>query len=193
MPRLIAAVATLLLMSGCTAVDQNVALSPEAPRAANSIAAAEPVALDVVDARTDNALGHINNLDAEPARITTTQDLAAIVKTATAETLQWYGFRPVAWRDRADPRMLVEIERIDHQVDATLPRDASTEVELRVRAWRGNETYTARAQSSLSKRMVGAATPEANAELIDQALTQALERLLSPELARFLAGIPTRP
>ena len=63
MPRLLALIPLLLLLSACATTDQRVTIAPEPPRLEPAaLGNAGAVALDVVDARDDRQLGSIQAL-----------------------------------------------------------------------------------------------------------------------------------
>jgi uncharacterized lipoprotein YajG len=189
MPRLLALIPLLLLLSSCATTDQRVTIAPEPPRLEPAaLGNAGAVALDVVDARDDRQLGSIQALEGPPASITSSQDVAYATQLAAATALSNAGFRPTPWSDNAEPRLLIQIEHIEHTVGAGVPREVSTEVRLSARAWQQGRQYSASAESSVSDTVAIRPSAEANAAAIETAVTEALRRLMDRKLLEFLAG-----
>lgn len=188
-PRLLALTPLLLLLGACATTDQRVTIAPEPPALeGGAVTNAGQVALDVIDARDTEQLGTLEVLDGAPARITSSQDVAYATQLAAATALTEAGFRPTPWSDSAEPRLLIRIEEIQHTVGAGLPRDVSTVVRLSARAWQQGRQYSASAESSVSNTVAVRPSAESNAATIEQAMTEALRRLMDRELTTFLAG-----
>lgn len=186
----VAALLLALLLPACATLDQTVSLAPAAPSIGDSVANAGPVSLEVVDRREGTDLGSIEAVEGESARILADGEIAYPVQLAAARALQSVGFRPTLWSDDADPRLLIEIESIEHTVSARLPRGIATEVRLTARAWRDGRRYRASATATASDQAAARPSAEMNAEAIERAISDALKRLLGEELTRFLAGNP---
>lgn len=187
-PAALLALLASLLLSACATVDQTVSLAPLAPALGERVTDAGAVALEVVDRREDQALGAIEAVEGQDARILADGEIAYPVQLAAARALQSVGFRPTLWSDDADPRLLIEIESIRHTVSARLPREVQTEVRLNARAWHGGRRYSANATATATDRAATRPSAEMTGEAIDSAITQALRRLLGEELTAFLAG-----
>lgn len=186
--RLLAVLIAATLLAGCAQTAQTVRLSPEAPETGPPISDGQPIALEVLDRRSDEALGVLRNSDQLPAKITSETDVAYQLQLTAAKALRGYGFRPGLWSDDAEPRLLIEIVELRHEVGETVPRDISTNVTLHARAWQDGREYEVEASSSLSDISAVRPNAERNGEFIDRALTQALSRLLDKRLAAFLRG-----
>lgn len=187
-PRLLALTPLLLLLGACATTDQRVTIAPEPPTLdGGAVPSPGPVALDVVDGRDSDRLGTIEALEGPPARITSTQDIAYATQLAAATALTEAGFRPTPWSDSAEPRLLIQIEQIEHTVGAGVPREVRTEVRLSARAWQDGRQYSATAESSVTDTVAIRPSAEDNAAAIEEAITQALRRLMDPKLTAFLA------
>ncbi|UEX78577.1 YajG family lipoprotein [Spiribacter halobius] len=176
------------LLGACAQTTQSVRLGPEPPETGPVLGDERVVALRVVDTRENPDLGTLENRDGDPARVITDQNLAYVVELAAGEALLGYGLRPTVWEESYTPRLQIDIEQLEHSVDADLPRDVATRVTLRARAVDNGQRYTSQARTELTDRRPTAPDAEANAAYINEAITRALGRLLDEELAAFLAG-----
>ena len=188
--RLFVPIATAALLAACAQGAQTVRLSPKPvlPEA-EPLGAGQRVALEVLDRRPDPRLGELKNVDKPPAPITSEQELDYVVQLAAAEALDAWGFRPAVWDDGAPRRLIVEVLTLRHSVDASIPRDVETVVELGLRAFSDGRTMEAKASARSTDR-IAALRPSAErtGEAIDKTLAEAMQRLFDRRLAAFLAG-----
>lgn len=178
----------LLILAGCAQPTQELRLSPAAPSTGPLIGDGQSLAVDVVDVRDDSDLGRQGSIDGETIRIRSDKDIAYAVQLAAAEALRGYDFQPTLWDDSQEPRLLIRIEELDHQVTAAVPFQLETRITLQATAWRGGERYRTRARTTLTDQRALPPRESTNTEVIDEAITRALGELLNRELADFLAG-----
>jgi len=190
--RIFSLVLTLLLLAGCAPTSQVVNLAPTAPTAGpgDQVAGAGRLALEVVDGRNDSAVGTLIGSEGKRAPITAAHDVPYSLQLAVADALSKRGFKPTVWSDDAQPRLLVEIEKLNLTVDDSLPRHLDTEVVLKATAWHHGQRYTSSAQSSISDRMATRPSAETSATYLNKGLSQALDKLLAPKLMQFLGTGP---
>ncbi len=187
LPRLLVLGLLSLLVGACaTPQDQRLQLTPAAPELEAGDYSGR-VAFEVVDRREAQELGLIEVVEGEAGRVPAGPDLAYAVQLAAARGLSEAGFRATLWSDDAEPRLLIEIEELRHTVSAQLPREVRTEVQLAARAWRDGRRYSTRAQSTVTDHVALRPSAADNAKIVEQAITEALERLLAPKLTDFLA------
>ncbi len=178
----------LLVVAGCSQTTQDLRLSPAPPATGPLIGGGERLGLEVTDTRTDRDLGMLENPDGSIVRLTAAQDVAYAVQLAAAEALRGYDFNPGLWDDRREPRLAIGIERLEHEVTAGVPYQLETRIALTATAWLDGERYTTRARTSLTEQRALPPRAATNTEVIEKAITRALDELLNEELARFLAG-----
>lgn len=186
--RIVALALTLLLVSACAPTSQVVNLAPTAPEAtaADQVPGAGRLALEVVDSRRNSDVGTLVGSEGKRAPITAAHDIAYTLQLAVADALSKRGFDPAVWSDDAEPRLLVEIEKLNLTVDDSLPRNLTTEVVLKATAWHNGQRYTSSAQSTIKDRMATRPSAETSATYLNNGLSQALDKLLAPKLMNFL-------
>lgn len=188
--RLSLIVLTAAALAGCAQKAQTVRLAP-APEltGAEAIGGQRRVALEVLDRREQPALGELLNHNKPAAPITSEQPLEYVLQLAAADAISAWGFRPAIWDDDAERRLVIEVLTLHHTVDASLPHDTETVVELGLRAFQGGRTMEAKASARSSDRLVALSpSAEESAEAIDRTVAKAMERLFDRRLAAFLAG-----
>jgi len=193
MPRVwkpIVALIAAAVLAGCAQTPQTIRLAPDAPNEmAVNYGQGRDVALRVVDNRLDKSqLGELRNRNEEPAPLRTKQDLSYVVKLAAGQVLKAYGFNPTPWSEDAERRLTISIDSLHHTVGAAIPRDVNTTVKLSSTAVYGNKSLKLQAEQNSSDEITHRPSPDENAQFIDKAITQALGRLYSDDLARFLAN-----
>lgn len=186
--------AAAILLGGCAQTPQTVRLAPDPPdKYAVDYGQGREVALRVVDQRLDKTqVGELLNREGEPAPVRTKQELAYVMELTVGETLKAYGFKPVPWNENARRRLTVSINHVSHTVDAAVPRDIETTVRLAATAVHGEKTLKLKAEQRSDDRLTHRPSADENAQYIDSALSEALGRLMSDELGRFLASGETR-
>lgn len=186
----IVALIAAAVLAGCAQTPQTVRLAPDAPdEMAVNYGQGRNVALRVVDNRLDKSeLGELQNRNEEPAPLHTKQDLAYVVKLAAGQVLKAYGFNPTPWNGDAERRLTISIDSLHHTVGAAIPRAVNTSVKLSATAVHGNKSLKLKAEQNSNNQITHRPSPDENAEFIDDAITKALGRLYSDDLAKFLAS-----
>ena len=188
--RLLAPLAAAALLAACAQGAQTVRLSPKPvlPEA-EPLGGQQRVALEVLDRREDPRLGELQNIDKPAAPINSEQEVDYVVQLAAAEALNAWGFRPAVWDDSAPRRLIVEVLTLRHIVDASIPHDVETVVELGLRAFSNGRTMESKASARTTDRITALRpSAERTAAAIDKTLAEAMQRLFDRRLAAFLAG-----
>ncbi|MEX0382463.1 YajG family lipoprotein [Spiribacter sp. 1M153] len=175
------------LLAACSQGTQNLRLSPQPPATEPVTDSDRGIALQVVDNRSQSDLGILENPNRSIIRLVAAQDLAYTVQLAAAEGLRGYGFRPTLWDGAGEPRLEIGIETLSHDVAVGVPYELTTRITLDAVAVAGGERFTSQAQTTRTRQRVLPPNAKANAEAVDAAITEALDRLLNAELAAFLA------
>lgn len=169
-----------LLSGGCALSPQQVPIQPAFSVPQRDFGAGLSIALAVTDSRPHAYFGERGGVY-DTAYITPEGDITAPVRSALEGALGRYGFTVTGARQPADLSMLVNIQAIDYEASGNA---AMTTVDTRVSL--GFELAAPDGQvfngdSSVSQSTEVALKPgEArNAELINQTLSLALERLMS--------------
>ena len=178
----------LLVLIGCAWVGQTVTLrpAPNVPVSGPGLGAA--VAVRVTDRRTTRVLGY-RGLDSHQAEITTRQDMPRLVRGEILAGLLRQGF--TADPGDAPARVLhVEILALEYTTAMDFWKGSvRTRAVLRVRASRGGPPFERTYEGVREEKTFEAPRAKTNARLLNGALSDALERLLTDDRLRvFLAG-----
>ena len=178
------------LLGACAQTSQTVRLAPQPElSAAKDLGGQRRVAVEVLDRRERVAVGELANRSGPAAPIFAKEPPEYALQLAAADALKKWGFRPAVWDDEAERRLVIEVLTLHHAVDASLPHDTETVVELGLRAYQGGRTMETKASARSSDRLVALSpSAEESAKAIDRTLATALERLFDEKLAAFLAG-----
>ena len=186
--RILLLVTAAALLAACSQGTQNLRLSPEPPATEGIAGGNQDVGLEVVDRRSQSDLGVLENPNRSIVRLVPAQDLAYTVQLAAAEGLRGYGFTPRLWDADRQPRIEIAIDNLRHDVAVGVPYDLTTRITLSAVAHADGERLTTQAQTTRTAQRALPPNAEANAELVNAAISEALTRLLNGELAAFLAG-----
>lgn len=186
--RIVLLITATALLAACSQGTQNLRLSPVPPATEGIAGGDQDVGLQVVDRRSQSDLGVLENPNRSIVRLVAAQDLAYSIQLAAAEGLRGYGFTPRLWDDGRQPRIEIGIETLRHDVAVGIPYDLTTRVKLSAAAYADGERFTSQAQTTRTAQRALPPNAEANAEVIDAAISEALDRLLNQELAAFLTG-----
>jgi len=178
----------LLSFSGCYG-PQRVTLRPVVTIAETNIGDGSQVALRVVDARADRSLGHRGGESMIGAPITNDQDVSSVIHEVIVQGLRKKGFTPVAYAVDSPRILKVEIGLIKYQMhsgDWTV--GVYTKAAFKAEATNKGETYKNFYRVENQKRAGLPPSAETNDRLINQAVSQVVQKLFDDqELITFLA------
>jgi uncharacterized lipoprotein len=178
-----------ILITSCAFIPQKVTLAPELDIAGSSIGRGKNVALKVVDERADTCLGRRASGYGPAAEIATDQDVCACVNEQIVEGLRRNEFNPVLYTKDAPRSLIVEIRLIEYTSSAGFAT-AGIHAKAALKAiCRNNElTYEKMYRTESEQRKVFVPTAEENERLINEALSQVINKLFQDqELTSFLA------
>jgi uncharacterized lipoprotein len=174
----LAFLALLLGLAGCALSPQVVELNPVVT-AADTVPAASgaALALQVVDTRGSDIIGHRGGVYSSTATISTAEDVTVPIRRTLADALTAAGYRVV--EDDSTPALRVEIARLDYTVrEEKLTRTITTVAGLNAVYSKGNRTYTNSYTVTRNTEVLTAPGAAKNAELINATLKAAFQRLL---------------
>lgn len=184
------AVAVVVLASGCAFNPQVAQIDPTLEVASGDIGKGTTVAFRVVDERDSKSIGNRGAAFGKGAKITTTQDVAALVHQKIAEGLGKKGFAITDFREDASPRLTVELRSLEYdtsigfwtggvQIVAALKGVAMTDGKAYERMYRYDN----------EKRVVVVPTAGKNDEMLNAALTDVMTQFFDDiGMLRHLAG-----
>ena len=176
----------LIWLVGCSQTSQTLRLSPTPPDIGESLGNDTAIALQVIDGRDGRDLGMFENPDGSLVRLTTEANVDYSLQLAAAEALRNAGFQPTLWSDSALPRVEIRIDTLEHEVIAGIPYELATTIALTGTAWAGSERYTTRARGTLNRQRPLPPRAKTNADMVSEAISQALGNLLDEGFVGFL-------
>lgn len=193
MSRQLSAVVLLgaVVLGGCALSPQVVSLNPTLETAEHrTIGEGTRLGLSVVDARPSPVVGQRGGVYEKTAAIRTAGDVTPALRRELARALEAVGFSVVTGAARVDAALTVEIADISYRArGGTFVRGVETSATLRAEARRGQRTFTGRYRGRQSKDVLTAPGEAENQALINAAVSNVLQRLVSDsELLGFLAG-----
>lgn len=183
----IAVLASLLAMTavlqGCSLKPQNLRLDPPSIKIEEAQAGGgTTVGLKVLDVRPTKKLGEVGDPDTKMVDVTMEEDPSARIYERVKGALEKMGFTVVPAAENADPALQLELRKLELQsVKTPFTFETELRAEVVAHANKGNSYYDR--QFNVRTRKDGAAPPfekDSNA-LVNTAVSQALEDLLSDE------------
>jgi uncharacterized lipoprotein YajG len=178
----------IILLSGCTFIDQTVKFNPQLNLQAVDIGKGKKIALDVLDDREDSTIGKRGTGMVRGAKISTDEDVVGIFQTAITDGLQKYGFVLAPNSEDVPTKLRVEIRNLNYDVTMGLWTGGNIgKASLKVTAFNGS-TYEKMYRGEKEIRTAFVASQETNSKIINAAVSQVLEEMFSDkELLVFLS------
>jgi uncharacterized lipoprotein YajG len=186
----LALLAGVLTLSACGALPaQTVSLRPEARSLTDNMGKSKPVALRVVDARSDKTIGYRGTDTGKSATITAEGDLAEIVGKAASRSLTDSGFNPVAFKPGAVRSLTITIRDLSYgSMAQAMTKKVEAKCLLAATVINGPGTYEGTFPVSQEKEVLVTPNETDNAVLINGVLSESLSLLLTDhEIMSFLA------
>jgi len=171
-----------IVLQGCSLKPQNLRLDPEVKVQESSIGNGTTVALQVSDSRATKKLGEVGDPDRKMVDVTVEEDPSPKVYARVKDALTKIGFNVAPYSDGADPSLKLEIRKLELQsVKTPFTFETELRAEVAAHAAKGNNYYDR--QFNVRTRKDGAAPPfeKDSTILVNTAVSQALEDLLSDE------------
>jgi uncharacterized lipoprotein YajG len=176
------------VLSGCAWVPQTATLNPTPRITPSSVGNGVDVAVRVLDRRPSQTLGH-RGLESKNAAIKTEQNVAALFQERIIEGLTRKGFSAVPHEGQPGRLLTVEIRQIDYTAEMEFWKGvAKTEVTLNVSVIKDGVRFERNYSGKRSEKTIEAPSAKTNERLINNAITDALQRLFEDQsLMRYLA------
>ena len=180
----------LLLPVACAFTPQQVALAPVVNVASSGEGNHLEVAVKVVDERATLSLGRRGNDDFEGAEITTSQDVALVVRQQLVDGLRKKSFQPVEYSETTDPRLTVEIRLLEYSTARGFwAGHIRIRGALKVIAVRSGKIYERMYRKDREEQSIIVPTAETNEQWINEVLGDTLKELFrDDDLFRFLSA-----
>jgi uncharacterized lipoprotein YajG len=177
------ALAVLIIAAqGCTLKPQYLHIDPEIKSMEKTVGADNPIGLRVSDERGDKKLGEVGDPDHKMVPVTVEEDFAPAIYERVKQALTKLGFSVEPYSDTMDRTLDIGVRKLQLS-SVKKPLTFDTELRAEVGAHAVNSTGSYERQFNVRTRMESAAPPyqKESATLVNTALSQALEDLLSDE------------
>lgn len=181
----------IFLLGSCAFIDQNLKVNPTVNYVSSTVGNGKKVGVRVVDERTDQFIGkRMTGYGYGAAKITTDQDLVAVLKDAILRGLQAKGFETTEF-DQSPANARVELRSLQYDASIGLWTGGNIgKAAIKIVATNSlGKTYemTYRGQKEIRTAFVG--SQETNTNVVNGALTEAIEEIfLDEKLLNFLAN-----
>ena len=176
------------MLSGCAFHAQKVTLDPTLNTTKSVEGAGISIALRVVDERENTSLGHRGTAYGAAAEISSSQDVAALVQSKISEGLNSRGYRVVPYQQAADRQLTFEVRSLNYSTSTGFwTGGLDIAGAMKARATSGPESFEQFYRVDDKKRVGVVPTAGTNAEWINDALSEMLQKIFNDTtLFRFL-------
>ncbi|HQW08117.1 MAG TPA: YajG family lipoprotein [Steroidobacteraceae bacterium] len=184
------AVVAAVLVSACAFSPQVAQINPGLDVASGDLGKSTTVAFRVVDERDSKSIGNRGAAFGKGAKITTSQDVAALVHQRISEGLGKKGFAITDFREDASPRLTVELRSLDYDTSVGFwTGGVQIVAALKGVSVRDGKTYERMYRYDNEKRVVVVPTANRNDEMLNAALTDVMTQFFDDVgMLRHLAG-----
>lgn len=174
---------SIMLTVGCATLPQRLVIQPAMQTiAADRMADHQEISLRVIDSRTENDLGYLEDSEGHRQPFLSTRELDMVVDKAIAAGLRKKGFVPLSGVHENNISLTVVIQEFSHHVSAGIVKvPVQTKISLRTTAVNGGRKLTS--YYSIDKQAVLALRPgiQKNQRLVNEALAAVLEQLFQDQ------------
>jgi len=172
----------MVLLVGCATSSHKVNINPNLHVNKSNIGKGETILLKIVDDRADQTIGYRQSGFGKAGNITTDQNIVKIISSKIMEGLQQKGFKPVLVSKDLKRSITVEIRLIEYNGSTNgLGFTVYTKVALKVLSRNENNKYEKIYRIQNEEDFFIVPGPTTNEELINLAITQALEKFFQDE------------
>lgn len=177
-----AAIALLAGIQGCSLKTQHLRIDPEVKVKEGQSASNKTIGLKVSDSRPDKKLGEVGDPDRKMVDVMVEEDPSPAIYERVKQALTSMGFSVQPYSETTDRTLDIKIRKLELQ-SVKQPLTFDTELRAEVTAHAANATAYYDRQFNVRTRKEGAAPPfeKDSTKLVNTALSQALEDLLSDE------------
>ncbi len=176
-----------ILLSGCALSPQYVDLKPQLEIQQQG-SRSRPIEIHIKDARPVQTLGSRGGVYTGTSLIHLSTPLENSLKPIAEHALRQLGYAPV--NQGGAVQLTLAVEELTYQASSkTLPPvDVTVKSVVKAQSRNGNQTREARFNSEKTHRFLKSPSPEENERIINEVLTQSLNRLFNdPSLLGFLS------
>ncbi|HZP93983.1 MAG TPA: YajG family lipoprotein [Burkholderiales bacterium] len=180
----------IALTQGCSLKPQYLHLDPAVNAAtANAPAGSGTIALSVEDSRSTTKLGEVGDPDRKMVDVSLEEDFRPVLYAKIADALTQRGFKVVPAGEDADRTLIVNVRRLElSSRKQPLTFDTELRAEVSAESRHGEDSYDKLFYVRTHKETAGPPYLKDSNALVNSAVSQSLEDLLSDEkLLEFLA------
>ena len=180
----------IFYLGGCAYIDQNLRVTPNMSTTKENIGQGKQVALSVIDDRDEELIGKRGAQYFPGGKISTNQDLVEVISDALIQGLSDKGFEPVREDDSPNVSIKAELRSLSYTTATGLwtGGNIGTAVVKVIATQLSGKTYEKSYRSKKEIRSVFIGSQETNAKVVNEALTDALNKVFEDKgLLRFLA------
>jgi uncharacterized lipoprotein YajG len=175
-------VAILCVASGCAFNAQTMKMAPTMSLSSSDYGKGKEVLLSVIDERPKQAIGNRGSAYGAGAEITSTDDVADIIRETVRQALRTNGFHVVTGPGLTQNSMKVEIRSIDYSTSVGFfTGGVHTRAAFKGICKNGRGEYENVYRQESEERVVVVPTAETNEQWINQTVGRALDKIFSDQ------------
>lgn len=181
--------ALALLLGGCALSPQQIQVQPSPQVTSSNLGHNQAVKVIVVDARGQKAFGSRGGVYADTATLSPSNDVRQAIADSVRKGLQQLGFN--AYNPGNDATTLeVRLEKLRYIPEkGSVVNEVTLNLDMSAEAKRGGVTHTGNYKTSVDHKSPFTPTQAQNQKMINDILSQAIQRMLQdPKMIAFLAG-----
>ncbi len=176
------AVATATAFSGCALTPQNLRLDPTISMQPQPVASGTIVGLAISDNRSTQKLGEVGDPNTKMVEVSLTEDFRPRLYSEVARLLMALGFSVVPYGDNLERAITIDVRRLElSSIKQPFVFDTELRAELGAVARSGGDSYDRVYYVRTRKETAGPPFLKDSNALVNTAVSQALEDILSDQ------------
>lgn len=174
--------AAVSVLSACALTPQNLRLDPQVSMQPARVASGTIVGLGIEDSRSSQKLGEVGDPNTKMVDVSLTEDFRPRLYAEISRTLTALGFSVVPYSDNLERAITVDVRRLElSSVKQPFVFDTELNAELGAVARNGGDTYDRLYYVRTRKETAGPPYVKDSNALVNTAVAQALQDILSDE------------
>jgi uncharacterized lipoprotein len=174
--------AAVSVLSACALTPQNLRLDPKVSVQPTPVASGTIIGLGIEDSRSTQKLGEVGDPNTKMVDVSLTEDFRPRLYDEISRTLTALGFSVVPYSDNLERAITVDVRRLElSSVKQPFVFDTELNAELGAVARNGGDTYDRLYYVRTRKETAGPPYLEDSNALVNTAVAQALEDILSDQ------------
>jgi uncharacterized lipoprotein YajG len=174
--------AAVTVLSACALAPQNLRLDPKVSVQPTPVASGTIIGLGIEDSRSTQKLGEVGDPNTQMVDVSLTEDFRPRLYAEISRTLTALGFSVVPYSDNLERAITVDVRRLElSSVKQPFVFDTELNAELGAVARNGGDTYDRLYYVRTRKETAGPPYRKDSNALVNTAVAQALEDILSDQ------------